>query len=507
MAHQSPDTVLSGLSDLLGEKMGIHFPRERWKDMERGISTAARELGFEDIQSCIRSLLTSAMPRTQLEILASHLTIGETYFFREPKIFEAVEQQIFSNLIHSRSGKDQHLRIWSAGCATGEEPYSLAILLHRLIPDISDWNISILATDINPQFLQKAKQGVYSGWSFRGVPKWIKDKYFTVMANGHYRIQPHIKRLVTFSYLNLAEDTYPALTHGTNAMDLIFCRNVLMYFSTPRAKQVIENLRRSLVEGGCLAVSSVEVSHILFAAFDPVNFQDVTLYRKSDTYTKRRLPDIHLQSQTINRELQATEAEPFIHTTEISLPPLEETILPVLDIMEAETVITKTDIHQEIAALYQQGRYAEAVEKLTVRLSDMPQDARAMELMARALANQGQLAEAIKWCEKAIGNNKLDSAFYYLLATIQQECGQIDEAVTALKRALYLEPELVLAHFALGNLARSQGKTREANRHFANTLALLDKYQPGNILPDSEGLTAQRLREIIETVNYGQEAA
>jgi chemotaxis protein methyltransferase CheR len=157
--------------------------------------------------------------------------------------------------------------------------------------------------------------------------------------------------------------------------------------------------------------------------------------------------------------------------------------------------------------LYQQGRYAEAVEKLTVRLSDMPQDARAMELMARALANQGQLAEAIKWCEKAIGNNKLDSAFYYLLATIQQECGQFDGAVTALKQALYLDQDMVLAHFALGNLARSQGKTREANRHFANTLALLDKYQSGDILPESEGMTAQRLREIIAAVTYGQEAA
>jgi len=505
MAHPFPDTVLSGLSDLLGEMMGIHFPRERWKDMERGISAAARELGFKDIQSCIRGLLTSAMSRTQLEILASHLTIGETYFFREPKSFEAIEQHVISNLIHNRSGKDQHLRIWSAGCATGEEPYSLAILLYQLIPNISDWNISILATDINPQFLHKAKQGVYSGWSFRGVPKWIKDKYFTVMANGHYQIHPHIKRLVTFNYLNLAEDVYPSLTNGTNAMDMILCRNVLMYFSTSRAKQVIENLHRSLVDGGCLAVSSVEVSHILFTAFDPINFQDVTLYRKAEAYTKGSWYGIDLSSKTINTECHTSEAEPVIHP-EMSLPAIEETILPA-DTMEIETVRTETDIHEEVAVLYRQGRYPEAVDKLTVRLSDMPQDSRAMELMARALANQGQLTEAASWCENAINHNKLDAACYYLLAAIQQECGQFDDAVAALQRALYLEPDLVLAHFALGNLARLQGKPREAGRHFTNTLALLDKYQPEDILPESEGLTAKRLREIIETVNYGQEAA
>ena len=505
MAHPFPDTVLSGLSDLFGVKMGIHFPRERWKDMERGISAAARELGFKDIQSCIRGLLTSTMSRTQLEILASHLTIGETYFFREPKSFEAIEQHVISNLIHNRSGKDQHLRIWSAGCATGEEPYSLAILLYQLIPNISDWNISILATDINPNFLKKAYEGIYSKWSFRGVPKWIMDKYFARTGDGHYQVHPHIKRLVTFNYLNLVEDVYPSLTNGTNAMDMILCRNVLMYFSTPRAKQVIENLHRSLVDGGCLAVSSVEVSHILFTAFDPINFQDVTLYRKAEAYTKGSWYGIDLSSQTINTECHTSEAEPVIHP-EMSLPAIEETILPA-DTMETETVRTETDIHEEVAVLYRQGRYPEAVDKLTGRLTELPQDARAMELMARALANQGQLAEAIRWCEKAIGNNKLDSAFYYLLATIQQECGQFDEAVTALKRALYLDPELVLAHFALGNLARLQGKSGDACRHFANTLALLDRYQPGDILPESEGMMAQRLREIIEAVNLGRVAA
>ena len=498
MTHQSPDTVLSGLSDLLGEKIGIHFPRERWKDMERGISAAAREFGYKDIQSCIRGLLTSELSRTQLEILASHLTIGETYFFREPKSFDAIEQQVISKLIHKHRGKDQHLRIWSAGCATGEEPYSLAILLWRMIPDISNWNINILATDINPVFLKKASEGVYGKWSFRGVPKWIIDKYFSRTRSEHYQIHPHIKRLVTFNYLNLAEDVYPSLTNGTNAMDLILCRNVLMYFSTPRAKEVIENLRRALVDGGCLAVSSVEVSHILFAAFDPITFQDVTLYRKAGD-------GINLSSPVINMDFHVNEAEPAIHT-EMILPAIEETILPVVA-GETEPVKTEMDIHEEVAILNRQGRYAEAVDKLTGILTVMPQDTRAMDLMARALANQGQLAEAVSWCEKAISYNKLDSSFYYLLATIQQECDQIDEAITALKRALYLDPELVLAHFALGNIVCLKGKPGDASRHFTNVLALLDKYQPGDLLPESEGMTVQRLREIIETVQYDREAA
>lgn len=501
------DPVLTGLSDLLAEKIGIYFPRERAKDLERRINAAARELGYKDTQSCVKDLLTSSLARTQLEILASHLTIGETYFFREPKSFESIECQVLAGLINSRIGKDQHLRIWSAGCATGEEPYSLAILLHRMIPDIRDWNVSILATDINPRFLQKASEGVYTEWSFRGTPRWIKDKYFKLNAKGHYKIHSRIKRIVTFSYVNLAEDTYPALTNGTNAMDLILCRNVLMYFSTPQVKRVIENLRRCLVDGGWLAVSSVEVSHILFDAFEPVNFHDVTIYRKTDAYTKNHEIRVDYPPRTVVTELQPREDEPSIQTAEISFP-FEETVLPAPAAnLGPETAKTETGQYEQAAGLYQQGRYVEAADKLAAILTEVHQDPRAMELMARIQANQGQLTEAARWCEKAISHNKLDAACYYLLAAIQQERGQFNDAVAALKRALYLEPDLVLAHFALGNLARLQGKPREAGRHFANMLALLDKYQPEDILPESEGLTAKRLREIIETVNFGQEAA
>jgi chemotaxis protein methyltransferase CheR len=500
------DTVLHDLSHLLGEKMGIHFPRERWKDMERGINAAARELGYKEIQSFINGLLASELSRTQFEFLASHLTVGETYFFREPKSFDAIGQQVISQLINKRSGKDQHLRIWSAGCATGEEPYSLAILLYQLIPDLTDWNISILATDINPRFLQKAEQGVYSKWSFRGVPDRIVNKYFTVNADGKFRIHPQIKRLVTFNYLNLAEDVYPSLTNSTNGMDLILCRNVLMYFGMPRVKQVVDNLRRCLIDGGYLAVSSVEMSHVLFSAFEPVTYHDVTLYRKTDSCIEKHDYVMDCSFLPLTEERHTVNADPADILMELLSTPDKDAPLPAQDTPQTETEKTESG-RDDITGLYRQGHYAEVISILTVRLAESPQDAISMALMARALANQGQLAEARQWCEKAISHNKLDAACYYLLATIQQECDQTNDAVTTLKRVLYLDPEMVLAHFALGNIARSQGRTLEAVRHFTNTLGLLKQYQPGDVLPESEGMTAQRLREIIEAVNYGQQAA
>jgi len=102
-------------------------------------------------------------------VLASHLTIGETYFFRDSGTFQALEEHILPELIRQRRGKNQQFRIWSAACATGEEPYSVAILLQKLIVNLDGWNISILATDINPQAIKKARLGIYNNWSFRSA--------------------------------------------------------------------------------------------------------------------------------------------------------------------------------------------------------------------------------------------------------------------------------------------------------------------------------------------------
>lgn len=159
-----PDALLSRLSDFLEAQMGLHFPRARWRDLERGIAAASRESGYAQAEAYIQWLLSAPLTRTQIEGLASHLTVGETYFFREKRSLDILEQQILPELLRARAQTEKHLRIWSAGCCTGEEPYSIAMLLDRLIPDSENWNLTILATDINPRFLRKAVQGIYGTW-------------------------------------------------------------------------------------------------------------------------------------------------------------------------------------------------------------------------------------------------------------------------------------------------------------------------------------------------------
>ena len=222
MTGSIPDNLLPNLNEFLTSKMGLHFPKNRWRELKRKISEAAKEHDFEDVEEYIHWLLSEPLTKGQIELLASHLTIGETYFYREPRSFKVLEQSILPELIHSRRKTEKRLRIWSAGCCTGEEPYSIAILLNKLIPDLKEWNITILATDINPDFLKKGKEGIYASWSFRNTPQWVKKGYFTIKDKDRLKINTHIKKIVTFSHLNLADDVYPSLLNNTNAMDIIF---------------------------------------------------------------------------------------------------------------------------------------------------------------------------------------------------------------------------------------------------------------------------------------------
>jgi chemotaxis protein methyltransferase CheR len=494
MYKNIPDEQLSRFSDFVQAKMGIHFTRQRWSDLERGVAAAASEFGFDDVRMCIEWLMSAELlTRGQIEILASHLTVGETYFFRERQTFAVLADHILPALISARRGKEQQLRIWSAACCTGEEPYSLAILLREKIADLHEWNVTILATDINSRFLRKALSGIYGRWSFRETSDGNIDRYFTKTAAGQFEVVPEIKRMVRFAHLNLVDDIYPSLVTDTNAMDLILCRNVLMYFGRPCVESVIQKLYRAQAERGWLVVSPSEVSHILFRPYCAVNFPGAIVYRKIES---QRWPEesclAEIEGEPAARErvsnIEAAERFQIMgewHDREIHTEPIRE---------------TKPLDWSEGAALYQQGRYAEASEKLMTLASGPSPQTEIFNLLARALANQGKLAEALNWCEQGIAADKLNASTYYLRALVLQETGAVENAVDALQRALYLQQDFVLAHFALANLARHGGRTTTAARHFANALDLLRSYPPEAVLPESDGITAARLSEIVTSL-------
>jgi chemotaxis protein methyltransferase CheR len=494
MSGKIDDQLLDEIADLVAERIGLHFPPERLADLERGLSAAAADFDFDNVESCLRWLSSSPLTKNQIEVLASHLTVGETYFFREKKSLEIVEQSILPNLIKSR-GNDRRLRIWSAGCCTGEEPYTIAIMLAAIIPDLERWNITLLATDINPRFLSKASAGVYSDWSFRDTPEGIRGQYFHKAKGGNFEIISRVKNLATFAYLNLAEDAFPSLTNNTNAMDIIFCRNVLMYLAPRHVRTIARNFYRCLTESGWLVVSPSDTSQELSSQFAMVHGSGAILYRKStacrepDRVLPSREPDESPVSWLASVSPRAEPEKPAY------VPPAE--LEPPGAAGEQAGSPSADAVPDGALTLYEQGRYAAAADRLAAQLRKAPQDEQAMTLLARVHANQGNLAEALAWCDQAIARQKMNPGIHYLRATILQERGALDEAVRSLERILYLDPNFALAHFTLGMIALQLGRLEASDKHFENTRALLATHPPEEVLPDSGGITAGRLTEVI----------
>lgn len=485
------EALLSQLSERVGAQMGLHFPKERWRDLETGIQAAARESGAADVAAYARDLLAARLTQRQIDELAHALTVGETYFFRDPRSLKVLNDIVLPELIRSRRGTTRRLRIWSAGCCTGEEAYSIAIMLERLLPDFDDWQVTLLATDINARFLKKAVAGVYGEWSFRGAPDWLKQGYFKQVAPRHFAILPRIKERVTFAYLNLGEDVYPSLDTNTNAMDLILCRNVLIYFSPERAAAVARNFHHALVTNGWLLVSAVETFATFRNYFVAKTFEGAILYHKADTAAAEPEP----------------AAAPFLPLIqdEIHRPVPQPVAMPIRQESSAkEKAVNSYDM---ALALFERGRYMEAAASLEQSAGAAAPNVAGATLLARIYANLGELAQARAWAERAIAADRTDASSHYLRAMILEEQNLIADAFVSLQRTLYLAPGFVLAHFALGNLTLRQGKRAESARHFNNALDFLKHYGDDAVLPHSDGMAAGRLREMIHSIAPGDLAA
>lgn len=338
----------------------------------------------------------------------------------------------------------------------------MAITCARSLPDIASWNVSVLATDINPKFLAKAEAGLYSAWSFRQPPPWLRDGYFSKASGGKLAIDPKIKRMASFAYLNLAEDSYPAFHNNTCAMDVIFCRNVLMYFSSHHQKRVIAAFHRCLSNGGCLVVNPAEASAALFPMFAMENVEGAIVYRKT--------------------------SQPGAEATWTPLAPAA-TPAP-LPATFTETAPPPTIVQPPLAENSPGGAFAPEAE---------PED-RGRLAKARAFADQGRLDEALESCRKALEAERANPGAHFLHAVICRELGLFDEAVAAFGKVLYLDQDFILAHHALGLIFSRAGRKREARRHLSVALKLLKAGGRNEIVPESGGMTFGRLIESIQAM-------
>jgi chemotaxis protein methyltransferase CheR len=486
------DIELSMVCVVIATRMGLYFSKERWPMLNRNLSSAAREFGYNNINGFIQWFLSAPLNNEQLEILAAHLTISETYFWREPQVFTALTDYVLPELLKSKKKREKSIRIWSAGCSTGEEPYSIAIAIHKTIPTIKDWNITIMGTDINAKALIKARTGVYTQWSFRNSPSWLKSTYFHHMEDRKYGINPEIKEMVTFSSFNLTQEDFLSSICKNHKMDMIFCRNVLMYFTSEWADKISQNLFHSLSEKGWLIVSSCELSSKLFPILSPVNFPGAILYRKA-LKESTRSNNVHFDE--IQEPLKQTMSSEAFLTTEASAKVVvKEDFQPLFPF-----AVSKEDL-QPSSTFYNPFQQHQSQETTP---EESYIDKRSV---IRSLADKGQLAEALSMCNETIASYKLAPGLYLLRASILQELNKSHEAIKSLKQAIYIDPDYIMGHFTLGNLFFRLGNIKNAKRYFNNALELLSFCSSDDIPEESEGLSAKYIREIILTNLQTQES-
>jgi chemotaxis protein methyltransferase CheR len=264
---------------LVREHSGLELREAGRGAFERAVRGGLAEAGLSTpAELC--ELMSRAEGRNVLEGLLGALPVGESHFFRTRAQFEALRRDVLPELIGARR-ESRRLRVWSAGCATGQEPYSIAILLERLLPDIDGWDVRILGTDISTRALETARQGRYRRWSFREVPEEIERAYF--IARGEEReVIPRIRKRVHFARLNLVGDRYPSPLSNTADIDLVLCRNVLIYFESSLATRVVGRLADALADGGWLVLAPAEVAIARGTGLAPTRLEGALMHRKME---------------------------------------------------------------------------------------------------------------------------------------------------------------------------------------------------------------------------------
>lgn len=474
------------LSALISKTAGLHFPSSRWGDLEKGVRSTCNELHITNSSLFIRKLLGEKADPPQLEVLIKNLTVGETYFFRERPVLDVFTRIILRQLFEKHR-EDKVLNIWIAGCCSGEEPYSIAILLKEFEEEFTDWKIKILATDINREFLDKANSGEYSAWSFRETPADLRKKYFSQKGN-IYSINPVIKNMVNFTHFNLLNENPGIYGIFPNHFDVIFCRNVLMYFSPEALLKTYRLFNLALMPGGWLLTSPVEAPVEAPSGFSLVRHGEMTLLQKS----------IHSQP--------ADEEPVILHKSEqqksILIPPWKPVKKPEI------TVNNKTVLkHAKEKAVadtltlakkaFEKKSYSEVVRLLG---GDGTSDPERLLLLVKSNANLGRLEEAKKLSADLVAMSQANPYFYYLQASILIELNEEEQAIEGLRKALYLDNDKILAHFLLGNLLRKKGQLKQAKKHYLNILESISEYPDDKHIPESEGLTAGYFRGMVQSL-------
>jgi chemotaxis protein methyltransferase CheR len=472
----------------IAEKTGLLIREQDVGRLREVISARIKHYKLSGPEDYYR-MLQAAPEQSEAEWqkLISLITVGESYFFRDKGQFALLKDQILPELI--ATGKPQRaLKIWSAGCATGEEPYSVAILMDELLPQRQGWQIQILGTDINPDAIDKAKRGIYSKWSFRMCGKDLQANHFT-RRQDEWEIKDRVRNMVEFRAGNLL-DLSDDLTADFNDVDLIICRNVFIYFNKEAIAQVMARFTRCLREGGYLLTGHGELhGHgLALGALRPQAFEGSVVYQKlgAEALTGLEVPVAARNRQSLPAVISLVPKPRGVAHRPKAPRKIEK---PEHKADAAST----PEMPSELVARFRGGDYKGAITQGESILAVAPHNFAILHLLAQAYANVGEHHKAAGLCKKMLDLQTHAAKPYFLLAQIAEAQGDYQEAKKLLKKVIYLDHTFVAAYLELSGLYERENDRKRAGTMRQSALTLLKGLAPDQIVEPYREITAEEL--------------
>jgi chemotaxis protein methyltransferase CheR len=457
--------------DWIHEHSGIFLEPVKMDSLRISLVTRATRHNFNEYRDYFRVLSSD---EDEFKELMNLVTINETSFFRFPAQFDAFRDKVVPELLGKKAVGDSRFRVWSAGCSTGEEPYTIAMTLLDSMAAQHGYSLEVVGTDVSTQALDRARTAVYPDRSLTSLSPEAVRRWFESVPGGHRPVS-QVRDLCHFHYHNLIKEQYlPAVMTG---WDVVFCRNVTIYFRIESTKRVVDRFYEALNPGGYLFIGHSETLSSVSDRFEAVEIGGVFLYRKPElSQPMATVPLKHARKPAIEQKprgaVERVRRAVGRRSGSADLPAHGAAPVPPAGLGAGELVAAAH-------GMLDQARAADALEAALKALEIEPMNLDAHVVAAFSYADIGDLEAAKEQAQEALHMNPLAAPAHYILGVIRREQGDPEGAVSEFKRTIYIDAEFVLAHFALANIRKQRGDLVSAKRDYENALVALKRNPEG----------------------------
>jgi chemotaxis protein methyltransferase CheR len=460
------DPEFAAVAGLLHDAAGLSFDDSRRDSLGYSIAERMNATQSVDVTSYL-AMLSGPEGGPERQALLDEVTIPETHFFRNPPQIRALRKYVLPELLR-QAAEGKKLRVWSAGCSTGEEAYTIAILIRELLPPSVDWDIKVLATDVSQRALSAGRNGQYAERSFVMTDPVDRSRWFVMdTTTGSWSVRDEVRELVEFRHHNLVNEAPP---FDEGQVDLILCRNVTIYFDRETTRALIRRLHGRLRDGGYLFLGHAETLWQISDDFTLVPLGDAFVYRRLDESTEEPERRWVLPERRTETEPRPTRADrrrgdadrrgrPADDVEVPKLPRLITPALPVIAPIEPASAQPTRDPLDAVRTALAEGRYDEAADVAGEVVAATPLWAQAHYLQGVALTNLGRDADAL----------------------------------IVLRKTVYLDPEYGFAHFLLGGALERLGEPVAASRSYRAAASTLGRRKLDSVAPELGGRSVGEL--------------